>query len=550
MKDTGWIVLCLALIFSALLPISTVRSETYISNDIWGSETWTLEGSPYILTDNISIMDGATLTIEPGVEVRFEEAMGLDISGTLITQGTGDQPILFTSNSSAPDLADWQGLFFHNSPGNPTSLMSHTIIEYAEKGVEIESGNPIYNLPPHITMTTFRNCTYGMYLDIEGSFEHLNFENCENTISGSYFILEVSNSTFKNCGFETSGIISVVFENNTLIADPEYWTGVSASGYKVFIANNTVFGGYGGGLGGSEGNITIINNIIVNGSIGISDAKGLIANNSITNAWRGINLHQSNGVLVENNRIENITWAGIELGWTDESTISNNVITNGTRDPGSPLVVGIYLGSSDYNVLDSNKITHFTEGIFVGQCEGTVINNTVITDIYQDLKTEGALFEGRGNAIVLSINENATILNTVIDGAVTGVNHNTGEATIENITILNCVEGIRGRFGEMWISNSSISTSQYDFYLGYIKALDGGHTVWAENVLFDEEKVYFDDDSSAIHLSDKTLTKEDEEENGNGDQEQQPLLSFIHIGAIVLILLIIIVSIIIWKKRR
>jgi parallel beta-helix repeat protein len=554
MKPQFKIILPLVLIFFTFLPISTVHSETYKSNDISGSETWTLGGSPYIITDDITIMTGAMLTIEPGVEVRFEEGLGLTIRGTLLALGTTSQPIIFTSNSTSPEQGNWQGLIFSNKFMNSTSSLSHVIIEYAQKGVEIGTENPLYDRPPNITYTTFRNCTEGMDLDLDGNFENLTFDNCEDSISGSYDNLKVRNSNFNNCGFTTEEKTSIVFENNTLIADPDSWTGASAYGSSVYIANNTVLGGNGGGLGGGGGKITIIDNVIVNGSIGISDAWGVVANNSITNAWRGISLSYSKGVLVENNLIENITYMGIKVALTDESTFRNNVIVNGTRNPGMFGVFGIYLGSSHYNVLDNNKITHFTEGIVVGQCDGTLITDTVITDSYQDSRGEDPLFEGRGNGIVLSKSSNATILNTVIDGAITGVNQNTGDITIENVTILNSVEGIRGRYGRLWISNSSITTSQYDFYLASIARPEGWNfTIWAENVLFDEQKVYFEDDSSAIYLPDKTLKKEDGNENddisGNGNWnplQNQPLFC---LSVIMVVILIIIVAIIFWKRR-
>ena len=34
---------------------------------IWKNTTWTLENSPYCVTQNIIVLEGVTLTIEPGV---------------------------------------------------------------------------------------------------------------------------------------------------------------------------------------------------------------------------------------------------------------------------------------------------------------------------------------------------------------------------------------------------------------------------------------------------------------------------------------------------
>ncbi|CAB1084571.1 hypothetical protein D1AOALGA4SA_12085, partial [Olavius algarvensis Delta 1 endosymbiont] len=84
----------------------------------------------------------ATLTIEPGVEVRFETGTGLYIGkphssyswvgywGALSVQGTVDNPVVFTSNATAPGLADWKGIYFRKWTGGSQSLLQHCVIEY------------------------------------------------------------------------------------------------------------------------------------------------------------------------------------------------------------------------------------------------------------------------------------------------------------------------------------------------------------------------------------------------------------------------------------
>ena len=93
-----------------------MRPTPYISIDT----TWTLAGSPYILTSNVVIEVGITLTIEPGVEIRFNSGTGLYISqyriydnwyhGALVAEGTADNPIIFTSNAATPSPGDWKGI--------------------------------------------------------------------------------------------------------------------------------------------------------------------------------------------------------------------------------------------------------------------------------------------------------------------------------------------------------------------------------------------------------------------------------------------------------
>jgi len=46
------------------------------------TETWDLVGSPYIVTCDTTVGAGCTLTIDAGVEVRFQAATDLTIEGT------------------------------------------------------------------------------------------------------------------------------------------------------------------------------------------------------------------------------------------------------------------------------------------------------------------------------------------------------------------------------------------------------------------------------------------------------------------------------------
>ena len=54
--------------------------QTSVSGNVSG--TWNLAGSPYIITGDVDVILGTTLTIDPGVEVRFDGQFGLDVQGT------------------------------------------------------------------------------------------------------------------------------------------------------------------------------------------------------------------------------------------------------------------------------------------------------------------------------------------------------------------------------------------------------------------------------------------------------------------------------------
>ncbi len=89
-------------------PIDTPVPGTHVSGEICEDTTWTTAESPYVLDDDTTICETATLTVEPGVVVKFEydhtehsggyeETVCLTVHGTLLAQGTAAERIYFTS---------------------------------------------------------------------------------------------------------------------------------------------------------------------------------------------------------------------------------------------------------------------------------------------------------------------------------------------------------------------------------------------------------------------------------------------------------------------
>ena len=117
-----------------------VANATYVEGVITQDTVWTLIDSPFIVVNNITVPSGVTLTIEPGVEVRFGGNFSLNVAGRLIAQGTEDRMITFTSNRPAEEAkaGDWVAIEFIASSG---SQMAYCTVEYAVNGIIIEDSS-------------------------------------------------------------------------------------------------------------------------------------------------------------------------------------------------------------------------------------------------------------------------------------------------------------------------------------------------------------------------------------------------------------------------
>jgi hypothetical protein len=88
---------------------------------------------PYVIKGGIDVLQSVTLTLQPGVELRFTDGDWLEISaastakGRLVARGTASRPIVLTS--VAPESAkvkSWLGLWF--AAGTRDSVLSYVTI--------------------------------------------------------------------------------------------------------------------------------------------------------------------------------------------------------------------------------------------------------------------------------------------------------------------------------------------------------------------------------------------------------------------------------------
>lgn len=141
---------------------------TISSNTVWSQNI--------LITGDVTVNSGVTLTINPGVTVFFAAnsdalASGLWITdseilvyGTLIAEGTVAQPIYFTSNAATKASEDWGGIVFKR--GSLTSSIKRAVIHYATYAFRIHHWDeaPSISIKASITDSRIENNKSGVYL--------------------------------------------------------------------------------------------------------------------------------------------------------------------------------------------------------------------------------------------------------------------------------------------------------------------------------------------------------------------------------------------------
>ena len=140
----------------------SVRADTLVSGWINTSTTWTTAGSPYVLTGNVSLNNGVTLTIQPGVTVKSGTGMILDLYGTLSAVGTSVSPITFTT-SGTPAAGAWGTIYFE--PGSDASASRISYATVSDGGglwggaIRVDNSSPHFD---HLTISSSGSA--GMYV--------------------------------------------------------------------------------------------------------------------------------------------------------------------------------------------------------------------------------------------------------------------------------------------------------------------------------------------------------------------------------------------------
>jgi len=112
--------------------MATVLSRVQEVCGTIGQNTIWYAGVVYVVTCDVTVNSGATLTVQPGVEVRFNQNTGLNVNGTLLAVGTASQPITFTANTASPTPGYWKALNFGSSSVN--SRLEYVTVTYGGYG--------------------------------------------------------------------------------------------------------------------------------------------------------------------------------------------------------------------------------------------------------------------------------------------------------------------------------------------------------------------------------------------------------------------------------
>ena len=355
------------------LIVHEAHAQTMItSGNLVGTQTWNAAGSPYIISGDVAVATGNTLTIEAGTEVRFNTGDNLGsgtdtaraelrVEGTLLTQGTAMAPVRFTSNAMTPAARNYYGIVVLP---NGSATLAGVSIEYADAGVRDESTNGAT-----ISGSEISNCRYGIW--VTGGGAMITTSTLRNNTSDGIFVQSGPDVTITSVTIRNNTRYGIYAENaevqvtqSTLRDNGNraiYLTSWIAGTFESSIVHNTIVNNSTAGVYVTESTgtlrATIRDNVIVgNATYGIFNSSGIItrSNNLVwsqTNNWSGTT--QGAGSFSENPLFAD------EAG-DDYRPTSRSALRNGASD-------GMDIGAIAY------------DGAVTAQLAGHLFSNTILT---------------------------------------------------------------------------------------------------------------------------------------------------------------------------
>lgn len=381
------------------------------ANPLSQNKTLATSSSPYIISNAFTIDSGATLTINPGVVIKFLESSSLTVNGAVDAQGTAANNIVFTSIKDDTYAGDT------NQDGSATSPAAGNW-----NSIKILANGSTFD------RVVFR---YGGYKDTPTATHWANLR------------IENASTTLKNSIVEYSGAYGAWFKVATGTIDS-----------NIFRNNN--IGSDGMGLITTDGSLVIQNNTFQTNTYGL----------------RMLSAGGSHSLSVRNNTFTSNTEEGIDAntvyptfsGNSFSSNGTNGVLYQGVISQNYAFSAGTYKISTGLSVsanttltFDAGTILKFTNsGSLTIQgnllANGTNANKVVFTSIKDDSyggdtnNDSSATTPAKADWSQVHI-ENATatssLAHSVFSYGTTGLKLTNSAATIDNVLFKANTTGIK-----------------------------------------------------------------------------------------------------------
>ncbi|GAB1462301.1 hypothetical protein [Pedobacter sp.] len=212
-----------------------LKNTVLKNNTVWDSKL------PYIISNTLTIEEGATLDIAAGTRVLFHKGATLNVKGTLTAIGTRKDTILFASDRTEriyeEEPGQWNGIHFYGSSKN--SVINYATIKNGIAGLTVDSLSPNNNPKLVLANTVVKNMQVVGFLGYHTDLAAYNnlFYNCGQYLvygigGGNY---DLAQNTFAAYNFGFARRTPAIFLSD-FISNNEF------ASLKATLSNNIIWG--------------------------------------------------------------------------------------------------------------------------------------------------------------------------------------------------------------------------------------------------------------------------------------------------------------------
>jgi len=216
------------------------QNAIFITESTINSNTTWVKSLPYIVNGALTVKNGASLNIQPGVKVYFHKDANLNIEGNLNVNGTVTEPVVFCSDRLEKMYNDepgqWKGIFIKRT-GN--GMIKNALIKNASVGITSDSLSSNANPKLILSNSIIKNMQVAAYIGYHSellAFNNLMY-NC-----GNYLIYAVGGGNY-NLKQNTFAGYNLDFPRKTAaLSFSDYLSPTAYNKLQLEIRNNIIWG--------------------------------------------------------------------------------------------------------------------------------------------------------------------------------------------------------------------------------------------------------------------------------------------------------------------
>ena len=292
---------CLGVLTVLLLGRAVASGSEDVPRVISGDEVWS---GQVVLEGSLQIPEGASLTLQPGTELRFPANAAFEIQGRLTAKGSAAKPIVCLPAVAGAASGFWQGLSIHSR--SEKVELEHLVVDGAALSLQVSESLV------HVASATLRNGAKGV---VTGIGARLVLDNVlitgmseggvEASVKSQVQVLNCRIEKVAGFGVQAGQQAAVLVRNNRITGAK---FGILIAGDFPPLEGNVLENcELGIGVAHAGPSAIVRGNRVSGGKVGIACqqfASPLVERNIITDCAEGVTCFQGASPMIRQNRFE------------------------------------------------------------------------------------------------------------------------------------------------------------------------------------------------------------------------------------------------------